>query len=143
MDRLSKEQRSLLMSKIRSKDTKPEMVVRKWLHANGYRFRLYRRDLPGVPDIVLPKYKLVIFVHGCFWHRHEGCKIANTPKSRIEYWINKLANNVRRDVLNFNELKNKGWNVCVVWECEVKAGFFANIIMSFITGRGKNDGVNR
>ncbi len=107
------------MSRIRSKDTKPEKVVRSLLHCNGYRFRLHRRDLPGNPDIVLPKYKTAIFVHGCFWHRHQNCKFAYTPKSRVEFWERKFRENIRRDERARKQLIELGWHVIVVWECEV------------------------
>jgi len=108
------------MSAIKSKNTKPEIAVRKMLHALGYRFRLHRKDLPGSPDIVLPKYKTVIFVHGCFWHRHENCKFASTPKTRKEFWENKFNENMKRDKNNFKELKKLNWNLLVIWECETK-----------------------
>ena len=117
-DRLSKEHRSWNMSRIRGKNTKPEKLVRSLLHRMGYRFRLHRRDLPGKPDIVLPKYKTVIFVHGCFWHRHRGCKLAYTPRSRIEFWQKKFRSNVARDKKVQHALKAKGWRVIVVWECQ-------------------------
>ena len=108
------------MAAIKSKNTKPEIAVRKMLHALGYRFRLHRKDLPGSPDIVLPKYKTVIFVHGCFWHRHENCKYASTPKTRKEFWENKFNENMKRDKNNFKELKKLNWNLLVIWECETK-----------------------
>ena len=108
------------MAAIKSKNTKPEIAVRKLLHSLGYRFRLHRKDLPGSPDIVLPKYKTVIFVHGCFWHRHKNCKYATSPKTREEFWENKFKQNVERDKNNFKELKNLNWKVLVLWECEVK-----------------------
>ena len=108
------------MAAIKSKNTKPEIAVRKMLHALGYRFRLHRKDLPGSPDIVLPKYKTVIFVHGCFWHRHENCKFASTPKTRKEFWENKFNENMKRDKNNFKELKKLNWNLLVIWECETK-----------------------
>ena len=117
MDRLSKERRSWNMSRIRGKDTKPERLVRSLLHRMGYRFRLHRKDLPGRPDIVLPKYRTVIFVHGCFWHRHTGCRYAYTPKSRIDFWKRKFRDNVRRDRRSCRELEATGWTVVVVWEC--------------------------
>ena len=107
------------MAAIKSKDTKPEIAVRKLLHSLGYRFRLHRKDLPGSPDIVLPKYKTVIFVHGCFWHRHKNCKYATSPKTREEFWENKFKQNVERDKNNFKELKNLNWKVLVLWECEI------------------------
>ena len=108
------------MSHIRSKDTKPEMAVRSLLHRMGYRFRLHKRDLPGCPDIVLPKYKSVIFVHGCFWHLHEGCRDGTVPKTQHEKWKLKLERNVERDKLHYEELQKMGWKVLVVWECEVE-----------------------
>lgn len=108
------------MSRIRSKDTKPEKIVRSLLHRMGYRFRLHRKDLPGKPDIVLPKYRTVIFVHGCFWHRHPGCKGATTPKSRTEWWQAKFDRNVTRDRAHRQELLARGWRVITVWECETK-----------------------
>ena len=113
------EQRSRNMSAIKSKNTKPEIKVRKVLHSMGYRFRLHRKDLPGSPDIVLPKYKTVIFVHGCFWHRHENCKYASTPKTRQEFWEAKFRENINRDKLNQENLSSKGWKIIVVWECEI------------------------
>ena len=119
MNKIS-DQRSRNMSAIKSKNTKPEIAVRKMLHALGYRFRLHRKDLPGSPDIVLPKYKTVIFVHGCFWHRHENCKYASTPKTRKEFWENKFNENMKRDKNNFKELKKLNWNLLVIWECETK-----------------------
>ena len=114
------EQRSRNMSAIKSKNTKPEIAVRRLLHSMGYRFRLHRKDLPGSPDIVLPKYKTVIFVHGCFWHRHENCKYASTPKTRQEFWEAKFRENINRDKLNQENLSSKGWKIIIVWECEIK-----------------------
>ena len=114
------EQRSRNMSAIKSKNTKPEIAVRKLLHSMGYRFRLHRKDLPGSPDIVLPKYKTVIFVHGCFWHRHKNCKYASTPKTRQEFWEAKFRENINRDKLNQANLSSKGWKIIIVWECEIK-----------------------
>jgi DNA mismatch endonuclease (patch repair protein) len=120
MDTVSKEKRSEIMSKIRGKDTKPEKIVRSLLHSMGYRFRLHRKDLPGKPDIVLPKYKTVIFVHGCFWHRHEGCKFSTMPGSHIPFWKSKFENTIRRDMRSTIELEKMKWNVIVVWECQTK-----------------------
>ena len=114
------EQRSRNMSAIKSKNTKPEFAVRKLLHSMGYRFRLHRKDLPGSPDIVLPKYKTVIFVHGCFWHRHANCKYASTPKTRKEFWESKFKANVKRDLEIQEKIKNIGWQSLVIWECELK-----------------------
>jgi DNA mismatch endonuclease (patch repair protein) len=108
------------MSRIKSANTKPEIVVRSLLHRMGYRFRLHRKDLPGKPDIVLPKYKLVIFVHGCFWHQHKNCTRANVPKTNSNYWIPKLQKNVKRDKDHRKTLRKMHWNVIVVWECMVK-----------------------
>src|SRR5882757_4447378 len=113
----SKETRSYNMSQIRSKDTKPEILVRKFLHKNGFRYRLHVKNLPGKPDIVLPKYKTVIFIHGCFWHGHEGCKYYVVPKSNTSYWRPKIERNIQRDVLAENILKEAGWNIIKVWEC--------------------------
>ena len=112
--------RSKNMSAIKSKNTKPEIIVRKFLHSKGYRFRIHRRDLPGSPDIVLPKYKTAIFVHGCFWHRHQGCKYATNPKTRIKFWENKFNQNIKRDKENILSLRNLKWEVLVVWECQLK-----------------------
>ena len=114
------EQRSRNMSAIKSKNTKPEIKVRKVLHSMGYRFRLHSKDLPGSPDIVLPKYKTVIFVHGCFWHRHQNCKYASTPKTRQEFWNKKFNENINRDKINQENLSSKGWKIIIVWECEIK-----------------------
>ena len=108
------------MSAIKSKNTKPEIKVRKVLHSMGYRFRLHSKDLPGSPDIVLPKYKTVIFVHGCFWHRHHNCKYASTPKTRQEFWNKKFNENINRDKINQENLSSKGWKIIIVWECEIK-----------------------
>ena len=114
------ERRSRNMSAIKSKNTKPEIAVRKLLQSMGYRFRLHRKDLPGSPDIVLPKYKTVIFVHGCFWHRHENCKYATTPKTRKEFWEKKFRENINRDNLNQANLSLKGWKIIIIWECQLK-----------------------
>jgi DNA mismatch endonuclease, patch repair protein len=118
-DILCKEKRSWNMSRIRAKNTKPEMIVRSALHRAGFRFRLHVTTLPGKPDIVLPKYKTVIFVNGCFWHRHQGCKYAYTPKSRQQFWEIKFQKNVERHEKVMNELINLGWKVIVIWECEI------------------------
>lgn len=108
------------MSQITGKDTKPEIKVRKYLHSNGFRYRLHVRDLPGKPDLVLPKYKFIIFVHGCFWHVHENCKYFKPPKTNTEFWKEKLYGNKSRDQKHIQELEDLGWNVIVVWECELK-----------------------
>jgi DNA mismatch endonuclease (patch repair protein) len=120
MDKLSISERSSLMAKVRSGDTQPEHRVRRVAHALGLRFRLHRRDLPGKPDIVFPKYRVAIFVHGCFWHRHPGCKRASMPQSRIEFWRNKLKRNVQRDLVAVAALEASGWRTEVIWECETK-----------------------
>ncbi len=108
------------MSRIRSKDTEPEKRVRALLHGMGYRFRLHRKDLPGHPDIVLPKYGTVVLVHGCFWHRHRGCKYTYNPKSSVEFWEQKFCQNVRRDKVTMRALRKLRWRIIVVWECELK-----------------------
>lgn len=116
----SKETRSYNMSRIRSKDTKPEMLVRKFLHKNGFRYRLHVKDLPGKPDIVLPKYKTVIFVHGCFWHGHEGCRYYVVPKTRTEWWVDKITKNKNNDSQAEDILVSKGWHIVTIWECDIK-----------------------
>lgn len=121
MDKLTPERRSANMSRIRSQDTSPEMVVRKLLHGMGYRYRLHVASLPGKPDIVLPKLKAIIEVRGCFWHQHPGCIDSHIPKSRRPYWAPKLARNKQRDVQNLRKLRQLGWRVCVIWECETQA----------------------
>jgi DNA mismatch endonuclease (patch repair protein) len=133
MDKLTPEQRSRNMSRIRSRDTKPEKTVRSLLHRMGYRFRINRKDLPGKPDIVLPKHKTIIFVHGCFWHRHEGCKYSTIPKSNTEFWLNKFNDNVQRDKVVQIELRKLGWKVVVIWQCELKdlealKGYLKNLL---------------
>ncbi|WP_285011094.1 very short patch repair endonuclease [Pedobacter faecalis] len=124
----SKETRSYNMSKIRGKNTKPEMLVRKFLHAQGFRYRLHVKDLPGKPDIVLPKYKTVIFVHGCFWHGHEGCRYYVVPKTRTEWWQAKINGNINKDLSVKALLINAGWSVIEVWECDLKKQSFSNRI---------------
>ncbi len=119
-DRLTREQRSLLMASIRGKDTRPELLVRSVLHRMGFRFRLHRRDLPGKPDVMLPRWRTVLFVHGCFWHQHSGCKGATTPRSRAEFWREKFARNAERDARVIAQLRDLGWRVEVVWECETR-----------------------
>jgi DNA mismatch endonuclease (patch repair protein) len=127
-DRLSKERRSWNMSRIRGKNTTPEMVVRRALHGMGYRFRLHGRKLPGRPDVVLSKHKTVVLVHGCFWHRHRKCKNCTTPTNRRAWWLKKLEGNAARDRLHRRALSKLGWKVVVVWECETeKTGFPARL----------------
>ena len=122
-DIYSEKKRSEVMSKVKSKNTKPELQVRSWLHKRGFRFRLHRKDLPGIPDIILPKYKTAIFVHGCFWHQHPGCKKATIPRPNHKFWKQKLERNVERDNEHGDQLKRQGWKVLTVWECEVKKDF--------------------
>lgn len=122
------------MSRIRSKNTRPELLVRSYLFKVGFRFRLHDKNLPGKPDIILPKYKTIIFVHGCFWHGHPGCRHAVSPKSNTKYWSAKLSGNSIRDVKNQESLKNLGWNVIVIWECYLKKDFFLKA-MSSLTGQ--------
>lgn len=116
----SKEKRSEVMSLIRSKHTRPELIVRSMLHRMGFRFRLHRRDLPGEPDIVLPKHKSAIFVHGCFWHFHKNCRDGKIPQSNQEYWRPKLEGNARKDEQALSALRADGWNTLVIWECELR-----------------------
>jgi len=119
-DHLTEEKRSWNMSRIRAKNTKPEKIVRSTLHKMGFSFRIHAGKLPGKPDIVLMKYKTAIFIHGCFWHQHPGCKRATKPKSNKDYWICKLKRNIERFSEIQNKLKNMGWKVILIWECEVK-----------------------
>lgn len=116
----SKEVRSYNMSRIKGKDTKPELLVRKFLFAQGFRYRLHDKKLPGKPDIVLPKYKTVIFIHGCFWHGHKGCRYYVIPKTRTEWWLSKINVNEVKDSVNTDKLKHENWKVIVLWECELK-----------------------
>lgn len=114
------EVRSYNMSRIRSKNTKPEIKVRKYLFSNGFRYRLHQKNLPGKPDIVLKKYNTVIFIHGCFWHGHDGCKYFVVPKTRTAWWLEKIRKNKLNDQVNMEKLKQIGWKVIVIWECELK-----------------------
>lgn len=122
-DKLTPEKRSWNMSRIKGKDTKIEVEVRKYLFSKGYRFRKNDKRYPGKPDIVLPKYHVAIFVHGCFWHRHEGCKDATTPKTRTDFWLEKFDKNVKNDQIKQEKLRELGWKVIVIWECELKRSF--------------------
>jgi DNA mismatch endonuclease (patch repair protein) len=117
MDTLSHLRRSQLMARVRGKDTEPEMIVRRLAHAMGYRYRLHRKDLPGRPDLVFPGHHKIVFVHGCFWHRH-SCKKATTPKSNVEFWKKKFEENIARDDRNILELAERGWDIMVIWQCE-------------------------
>ncbi len=135
-DRISPEARSKNMARIRHADTAPEMRVRRMVHSMGYRYRLHRRSLPGCPDLVFPARKKAIFVHGCFWHRHEGCKYAYTPKSRKDFWIAKLEGNRERDKKNMAKLLQMGWKILVIWECETDdLDSLKNRIQEFMTQR--------
>jgi DNA mismatch endonuclease, patch repair protein len=120
LDILSREKRSMLMARIRAKNTKPELIVRSALHALGYRFRLHDRTLPGTPDIVLPKHRRVILVHGCFFHSHQGCRLAYIPKTRKTFWRKKFASNITRDQAVQKALRAAGWKTTVIWECETR-----------------------
>jgi DNA mismatch endonuclease (patch repair protein) len=119
VDTLTPEQRSERMGRVRNKDTKPEMAVRRLVHRMGYRYRLHRRDLPGNPDLVFPNRGKIIFVHGCFWHRHGTCKFTRWPKSKLEFWKPKLEENHRRDRENQRALRGMGWRTLVIWECQL------------------------
>jgi DNA mismatch endonuclease (patch repair protein) len=129
--------RSRMMSRIRGRDTRPELVLRKILHRNGFRYRTHVSTLPGRPDLVFAKYGAVIFVHGCFWHRHSGCRFATTPSTNIEFWKNKFEGNIKRDAATIVKLKVAGWRVAVVWECvlERDAEKAAVRIERWLTGR--------
>jgi DNA mismatch endonuclease (patch repair protein) len=121
MDVVDPAKRSKMMAGIKSKNTQPEIIVRKFLHARGFRYRLHTRKLPGSPDIVLPKYKVAIFVHGCFWHRHAHCRYTTSPSTNVERWVAKFEGNVERDFRNQTKLHELGWKVIVVWECELRS----------------------
>ena len=127
VDRITRDHRSWNMSRIRGSDTKPEKKLRSALHVAGFRFRVNDKKLPGKPDLVLRKFRTVIFVNGCFWHRHEGCKKAATPKSNVEFWETKFRGNIARDKQNSMELAEKGWDVLIVWECEIETDLLSVI----------------
>lgn len=132
-DVLSKEQRSKCMSHIRSKDTKPEVLVRRFLFAHGFRFRLHRKNLPGKPDIVLSKYKTVIFINGCFWHGHQDCKYSTIPETNREFWENKISGNIQRDKETYSRLVKLGWNVIEIWQCQLKPKTRDHTLQNLIT----------
>lgn len=142
MDHLSKEKRSWNMSRIRSTETKPEERVRKYLFSKGFRYRKNDKRLPGKPDIVLPKYRTVIFINGCFWHCHKGCSRANVPKSNLDYWKVKLENNVRRDLEEYQRLAELGWKVLVVWECELNKKVFSETMEKVVNNILNDEGSN-
>lgn len=137
-DTLTSERRSWNMSRIRGRDTRPELRLRSLLHRAGFRFRLHAKQLPGRPDVVLPKYRTVIFVHGCFWHRHPGCRNATIPSTRREFWQEKFDSNVSRDARNQAALEAAGWTVLTVWECELKAD--AESIIRLLAGELRKGG---
>ncbi len=131
----SKETRSYNMSRIKSKDTKPEMLVRRFLHKNGIRYRLHVKNFPGKPDIVLPKYKTIIFIHGCFWHGHEGCTKASLPKTRTEWWADKINKNAVNDQKSEAALINLNWKIIVLWQCQLKNNDWQNHLVAQIIGK--------
>ena len=121
------------MSHVRGKDTKPEVMVRQFLFAQGFRYRLYRKDLPGKPDIVLPKYRTVIFINGCFWHGHTGCKYATIPEANHDFWLAKISGNIERDKSNHAKLFELGWKVIEIWQCELKPKFREQTLYNLLT----------
>ncbi len=131
-DIYSKSKRSSIMSNISGKDTKPEILVRKYLFSKGFRFRKNVKGLPGKPDIVLPKYKTVIFIHGCFWHGHKNCKKATLPATNTEFWREKISGNIIRDKKNILKLREMGYKVIIVWQCELTAGFREKTLSAFL-----------
>lgn len=138
VDRISKQHRSWNMSRIKCRDTNPELIVRSVLHRLGYRFRVHATDILGKPDIVLPKWHCIIFVHGCFWHRHKGCKFSYTPKSRLEFWTSKFSKNQMRDIEVKRKLRLMGWSVGIVWECQTNHPLkLAHRLDHFIQSRNK------
>jgi len=136
-DIVNRATRSRMMSGIRGKDTKPELVVRRFLHARGLRFRLHDRRLPGRPDLVFPQYKVALFVHGCFWHQHAGCRYAYMPATNQQFWQSKLRGNVVRDRLHEDKLTIEGWRVLTVWECQVHVESTMNELADTIRGISK------
>lgn len=134
IDTLSPRERSERMSRIRSKDSAPEMRLRRLVHGMGFRYRLHVKELPGKPDMVFPSRRAVIFMHGCFWHRHGGCKFARLPKSRVQFWQDKLERNRLRDLRNQEDLRELGWRVLVIWECQIRdASETSRVVKSFLT----------
>lgn len=133
--------RSYNMSQIKGKNTKPEILVRRFLFSNGFRYRLHDKKLPGKPDIVLRKYKTVIFVHGCYWHRHEGCSYCTFPKSNTEFWINKFEGTKIRDKIHREKLEESGWKVIVIWECQLRRDNIQKTFENLLT-RLKNEDAN-
>ena len=138
MDTVSPETRSRMMRAVRHKHTAPEIAVRRTAHALGFRFRLHRSDLPGTPDLVFPRLRRAIMVHGCFWHRHPGCSAATTPKANSAYWIAKFDDNVQRDAAAEDGLRTQGWEVLVVWECHTRSlEALEKTLAEFLSGSGK------
>lgn len=143
VDIVSPAKRSIMMSGIRGKNTKPEIIVRKLLFSAGYRYRLYRKDLPGTPDIVLPKYRCAIFVNGCFWHGHDNCPLFRLPKSNTDFWRTKIGDNISRDHEKYNSLLANGWRIVIVWECALKGAGrlpeedFQNLLYDAVSGQKK------
>lgn len=127
VDTLSKAERSSLMSRVRSSNTKPEMMVRRFLHQSGLRYFLHRKDLPGTPDLVFPRKKIALFVHGCFWHQHPGCRRSKIPITRTEFWAQKLKSNVDRDLSVQERLREEGCNCMVIWECEINVEYLEDL----------------
>ena len=132
-DVLSKDQRHKCMSQIKSKNTKPEVLVRRFLFANGFRFRLHRKDLPGTPDIVLSKYKTVIFINGCFWHGHTDCKYASIPETNHDFWKAKISGNIERDKATYALLREQGWRIIEIWQCQLKPKKKEQTLQNIIT----------
>ena len=135
VDTVTPNRRSEIMSRIRSKNTQPELLVRRLLHKAGFRYRLHRADLPGKPDLAFPGRKKVVFIHGCFWHMHEGCAMARVPKSRVEFWTTKLSANRLRDSAHVAKLEAAGWEVLVLWECELHAPNLLTKLSLFLNDR--------
>ena len=139
-DTLSQTQRSYNMSRIRGKNTKPEILVRKGLHARGFRFRLHNKKLPGCPDIVLPKYGVAIMVNGCFWHGHKGCRYATKPKSNMQFWELKIRRNMHRDEVTDAHLEALGWHVITIWECELRKNTQLEVRLDSLAEQIRNAG---
>lgn len=137
-----KETRSYNMSRIKGKDTKPEIQVRKFLFANGFRYKLHDKKLPGKPDIVSPKLRTAIFVHGCFWHGHDNCRYFVVPKTRKEFWLDKIEGNKQRDLENFSQLRKEGWKVFTIFECELKGDKQVRTLNKILTRLNKLSAVN-
>ena len=133
MDIFSTEKRSEIMARVRSKDTKPEMAVRRYLHKHGLRYRLHRRDLPGCPDLVISSRRVAVFIHGCFWHRHPGCRKTTMPASGEEFWRDKFAATVERDAIAHGALRRAEWGVLVIWECEVTPEGLSTLLQQILT----------